>query len=211
MVNCNLEGENQIEYKHTFWEKFHTARGNLFWKFVDWLSFKNKKFAKIYDMTVGNEYRKERKNFNLSYAKRVLHIGCGSYPITAMVIAEMKDVNVVTIDEDMRAIKRAKKILDKKNLNGNVKAVLGNGTEYPLNDFDTIIISGCAVPKEKVFERVINDADSNSNIIVRSSFINIESIINRVNPKQEISIKKKIKNHIFPNSEWDSYFIEKKG
>lgn len=203
-------GEYPIEYKFTFWQRFHSARGNLFWKLVDWLSFKFKKLAKIYDMTVGNEYRKERKNFNLSHSKRVLHIGCGSYPITAMVMAEAGDVNVVTIDEDARAIKRAEKILKKNNLNGKIKADIGNGLEYPLKDFDTIIISGCAVPKAKIFERVVKEADSNSNIIIRSSFVDIESIIDNMNPRQDVSIEKKIKNHLFPRSDWESFFIVKK-
>jgi precorrin-6B methylase 2 len=202
-------GDYQIEYKHTFWERFHIARGNLFWKLIDWLSFHFNRLAKLYDMTVGNEYRKERNSFDISKAKRVLHIGCGSYPITAMVVAEKGDVKVTTIDDDAKAIKRANIVLDRKHLNGKVKAVFGNGTDYPLYDFDTIIISGCAVPKEEIFERVVKDANSNSNIIIRSSFTDVESIIKNMNPKHDVSIEKKIKNHLFPRSDWDSYYIKK--
>lgn len=190
-------------------ELFHIARSNQFWKMVDWLACKVNKLAKIYDMTVGNEYRKERKKFALSNAKRVLHIGCGSYPITAMILAEIDDISIVTIDNDTRAIKRANQVINRNNLNGKIKVEYGNGIEYPLDKFDTIIISGCSVPKIKVFERVLNDAKSKSNIIIRESITDIESIITKFNPVQDVKIVDKMENHLFPNSRWDSFHIVK--
>jgi precorrin-6B methylase 2 len=190
-------------------ERFHIKRINLFWKTVDWLACKVNKLAKIYDMTVGNEYRRERKKFALSNAKRVLHIGCGSYPITAMVLAEMDGVNVVTIDNDIRAVKRANQVINKNNLNGKIRAEHGNGIKYPLDEFDTIIVSGCSVPKIKVFERVLKDAKSKSNIIIRDSITDVEAIINNLNPYQDIKIVEKMENHLFPNSRWDSFHIIK--
>ncbi len=203
-------GDFEIKDKYTFIERFHIKRINLFWKIVDWLACKINYLAKIYDKTVGNEYRRERKNFVLSKAKKILHIGCGSYPITAMVLAELDNVDVVTIDNNSRAIKRANQVLKRKNLNGKIRAELGNGIKYPLDKFDTIIISGCSVPKIKVFERVLKDAKSNSNIILRSSIADAEGFIKNLNPPRGISIVKKMENHLFPYSKWGSFFIYKK-
>ena len=108
-------GDLDIKYNYTFIERFHIIRINLFWKIIDWLACKIEYLAKIYDKTVGNEYRRESKTFDLPNTKRILHIGCGSYPITAMVLAEMNNVNVVTIDNDIKAINRAKRVIKRKN------------------------------------------------------------------------------------------------
>ena len=191
-------------------ERFHIKRINLFWKIIDWLACKVNKLAKIYDMTVGNEYRKERKKFALSNAKRVLHIGCGSYPITAMVLAEMNDVNIVTIDNNARAIKLANKVIGRKNLDGKIRVEQGYGTRYPLDEFDTIIISGCSVPKIKVLEYVLKNAKLQSRIIVRDSFLDMESIINSLNMHHDITIVEKIENHPFSTIGWKSFYLVKK-
>ena len=75
--------------------------------------------------------------------------------------------------------------------------------------FDTIIISGCSVPKIKVFERVLKDAKPKSNIILRSSITDAEGFIKKLNPIENISIKKKMENHLFPYSKWGSYHFYK--
>jgi len=160
-------------------------------------------------MTVGNEYRRESKIFLLSKAKNILHIGCGSYPITAMVLAEIDAVKIVAIDNDARVVKRASKIINKYNLNGKVKVEKGNGIKYPLDEFDTIIISGCSVPKIKVIEHVLKDAKPQSRIVLRDSFINIKSIIEDLNPDYDIKLVNKIENHLFPISGWESYYLIK--
>ena len=181
----------------------------MFWKAVDILACKIKPIAKLYDKTVGKIYREEREQFDLSKSQKILHVGCGSYPITAMVLAEMDNVNVVTIDGDIKSLKRADKILNKKNLNGKIKAVYGDGTRYPLNEFDTIVISGCSVPKAKVMEHVFNNAKPQSKIIVRTSFIDVESIIKNLNHDIDVTIIDKKENYLSPTISWDSILIVK--
>ena len=152
----------------------------------------------------------ESKKFNLSNAKRVLHIGCGSYPITAMKLAEMGYDNIVTIDEDLKALKRANKVLDARNLNGRVKAKHGSGTSYPLEEFDTIIVSGCSVPKKQVLEHVFKNSKPKTRIIVRKTKMDVDSFINNLNPPQDISIIDKKENYLLPTIYWDSLLIIKK-
>jgi len=151
----------------------------------------------------------ESKHFNLSNAKRVLHIGCGSYPITAMKLAEMGYDNIVTIDHDVKALKRANKVLNKRNLNGRVKAKKGNGTTYPLGEFDTIIVSGCSVPKKQVLEHILKNSKPETRIIVRKTDFDVDSFIKNLNPQQNISIIDIKENYIVPTIYWDSVLIKK--
>ena len=99
---------------------------------------------------------------------------------------------------------------DKKTLNGKIRVEKGDGTKYPLDEFDTIIISGCSVPKIEVLEHVLKDAKPQSRIIIRDTFLDIESIIKNLNPHQDITIIEKMDNHPFPTTRWDSYYLIKK-
>ncbi|MCK5636819.1 MAG: class I SAM-dependent methyltransferase [Thermoplasmatales archaeon] len=204
-----LKGGTFIDYKNDSREEFNTKRANHFWKIVDILDCKIKPIAKLYEKTIGKKYMEESKHFNLSNAKRVLHIGCGSYPITAMKLAEMGYDNIVTIDQDAKALKRANKVLYKRNLNGRIKAEKGSGTTYPLGEFDTIIVSGCSVPKKQVLEHILKNSEPKTRIIVRKTELDVDSFIKNLNPPQDVSIIDKKENYIVPTIYWDSILIIK--
>jgi 2-polyprenyl-3-methyl-5-hydroxy-6-metoxy-1,4-benzoquinol methylase len=202
-------GEGDSNYTSTPKGIFNKKRTVLFWRFVDNLACKMVKLADLYERTIGVAYRKERETFGLSKAKNILHIGCGAYPITAMILAEMNDVKIVTIDNKPKAVKLANEVISKKKLDKKIKTEYGEGIKYPLDGFDTIIVSGCSLPKIKVLEHVFKNAKPQSRIILRESYLDIKSIIDGLNPKQDITIEKKIGNHPFPTCRWESYYLVK--
>ena len=203
-------GDFNFKYNLKIREIFGIKRSVLFWKYVDYIACKLDKIAKTYEDTVGREYKKEIENFDLKNDKKILHIGCGAYPITAMILASLENVKIVTIDSSRRSIKCANKVIKKNKLDNKIKAEYGDAIKYPLNGFDTIIISGCSVPKIQVFSHIIKNAKPNSKIIIRDTFLDIESILSKIAPDQEVIIAKKIKNHAFSNSNWTSYCLLKK-
>ncbi|MDH7506532.1 MAG: methyltransferase [Candidatus Thermoplasmatota archaeon] len=203
-------GDFNFKYDLKIREIFGIKRSVLFWKYIDFIACKMDKLAKLYENTVGKEYKKEIEKFNLKNDKKILHIGCGAYPISALMLASLDNVEIVAIDSNYKAIKLAHKIIQKKNLENKIKVEYGDGTNYPLDGFDTIIISGCSIPKIKVLNHIIKNAKSDSKIIIRESFLNIESIINNLATNQNLIIKEKIKNHAFTNSNWTSYCFLKK-
>jgi len=203
-------GDFDFKYSLSVRQIFGIKRSILFWKYVDYLACKMDKIAKIYENTVGREYKKEIENFNLKDNKKILHIGCGAYPITAMILASLDNVKIVTIDNNNKSLEYASKVIKKKNLDNKIKVEYGNALRYPLDGFDTIIISGCSVPKIQVFNHIIKNAKSNTKIIIRDTFLDIESIINKIASNQEVTIAKKIKNHAFSNSNWTSYCLLKR-
>lgn len=127
-----------------------------------------------------------------------------------MKLAEMGYDSIITIDEDLKALKRANKVIDAKNLNGIVQARYGSGTSYPLEEFDTIIVSGCSVPKKQVLEHIFKNSKPETKIIVRKTKVDVDSLINKLNPPQDISVIDTKKNYILPILYWDSLLIIKK-
>lgn len=184
-------------------------RTNTFWHCVDIVACKFKKFAEFYKKTVGREYRKEAIKFDLSKAKNILHVGCGSYPISAMTFADMNGAKIVTIDINQKSIKLANEILDKEDFNGRITADIGDGSKYPLEKFDTIVISSCSVPKNEVIEHVLKDAKPQSKIIIREAYSSVDALIDRINSHDDIKIMDEIVARPFPTSRWKSFCLMK--
>lgn len=173
------------------------------------LACRIKKVASLYEETVGMAYREEKEKFVISNSKKLLHIGGGDYPITAIILSEKNNMQITIIDNNSRAVKAANKVLQKKFLNGKIKADHGDGRNYSLDGFDTIVVSGCSVPKVKVLEHVLKDSKPKCKIIIRDSYLDIENIINNLDPKHNIKIIDKIKFYPIPTSFWYSYYLEK--
>ena len=92
-------------------EKLNMKRLNIFWNVVDRLSNKSNFIEGFYHKTVGREYRNEIDSFELTKSKKILHIGCGTYPITALILSELNGVKIVTIDHDAKSVETAQKII----------------------------------------------------------------------------------------------------
>jgi protein-L-isoaspartate O-methyltransferase len=146
-----------------------THKISQFWHYIEILAYKINLLAILYENSIGREYTKEAKKFNLSNAKNILHVGCGSYPISGIMLKKNKASKIVTIDTNTKSVRRAGKLLKKKKLNKSIKADIGDGRNYPLNKFDTIILSGCAFPKKEVVEYIIKNANHNCKIIIRDA------------------------------------------
>lgn len=191
-------------------DKLIKIRLNYFWHFIDFLSFYFSRCGQLYEKIIGKEYEIEIDKFNLENSKNILHIGCGAYPITALVLAKKTSANIVSIDKDPIAIKFAKKIISKKKLNKKIKINIGNGEKFPVKNYDTIILSSCSSPKKKILKHIFNNADLNTKIIVREIKRNISDINKIIESNKNIIYKDMIKNHSIPNFNWFSIYLIKK-
>jgi len=199
-----------IKYSTSDYEKINLKIINFLWYIVDRLSSISDFIAELYEKTVGNEYRNERDKFNLSKSKKILHIGCGPYPITALILSEINGVKIVAIDHNEKCVKITRKVLEQKNMNGKISAELGEGINYPLKGFDTIIASGCSLPKIQVIKHILQNSDKKSKIIIRESYYKDKIIKDVIKNYGDVELIKKINNHAFRTSNWESFYITKK-
>ncbi|UCB58366.1 MAG: methyltransferase domain-containing protein [Thermoplasmatales archaeon] len=204
-------GDNSKKYNYTLRDKFNIKKSNFFWKWVDILSFKLDKIEKIYIDHVSKEYIREFNMFDINDAKNILHIGCGSYPITAITLYRFNGGNIIGIDRSKKAVERAKNLIAEKQFNDRVKIMVGDGSEYSPEGFDTIIVSGCSIPKLKVLENLINKAEPKSRIIVRES-CNISNVVSKYlgEQKDKVKIDKHMINKINNKNSWESFLLIKK-
>ncbi len=210
MKNSIDLGENNNNYNYSVLDIYRIKKSNLLWYIIDILSCKFKRFASKYQETVSTEYKKESKLFNLKNVKNILHIGCGAYPISALVLHEVNGGKIVGIDNNLKFVKLAKDVINKKKLSDRITINHGDGINYPLDDFDTIIISGCSVPKIKILYRILKTAKPNTKIIVRELYCHNKPAEKLINSFKNIEIINKIDNHPCPTAGWESFYLIKK-
>jgi len=165
---------------------------NYFWEIVDTLSYKSEKAAELYEKSVGEKYKNEYETFGISKDNKVLHIGCGAYPLSEIALAKLLGAEVVGIDKKPNAVKLADDVISKKSLGEKVKIEHGNGTNYPVNGFDVIIVSGCSLPKGEILENVFKIAKKQSTIIVRELNVATDDVLECINSHRDIVVEKKI-------------------
>lgn len=191
-------------------DKFYRYKGNFFWYCVDLLSCKIDKIAKMYEKYIGSKYKKEIEAFGLKNHKNVLHIGSGSYPISALTLSKNNCVKITGIDRNAFSVNLARKIIEQKKLEEKIEIINSNGFSYPVDSFDLIIVSGCSVPKIPVLEHILKNAKKGSRIIIREGEHTIESARELIDKYPNISILKELKCYPAPTMEWTSFYLEKK-
>ena len=195
--------------KETDYGNITIRRFNFMWYLVDWISSHSNFASDLYEKTVGREYRKESEKLNLSSSKKVLHIGCGYYPMTAIILSEIKDLDITTIDHNKKSVEVAKKVIKNMKLDKKIFPKVGNGANYPLKGFDTIIISGCSFPKIKVVNHVLKNADKDCKIIIREGHYKKE-ILEIIESMEDLELIDNMHNKSSPGVEWDSLLVIKK-
>lgn len=184
---------------------------NIFWKVVDSLACKSSFISNKYEKIIGREYEIEYKQFKIPKYQKVLHIGCGAYPLTEITLSDLPGKKIVGIDKNPKAVVCANKLILKKGLESKIDIIHGNGIDFPIKGFDFIIISSCSHPKEKILENIFKNADKNCKIVFReidSAFFNIMDFIEKF---EYIKIVKKLrfKTRFLISVHWYSAYLTK--
>ncbi len=185
----------------------------MFWEIADTWSYKNNQIAQRYNNSIEKEYQKECKNYGLSSNSNVLHIGCGAYPLTDIVLSHYFVGTLLGIDKNPLAVQRAQEIVRQHNLQNRITIQHGNGTEFPVNNFDLILISSCSLPKVQILEHLLKNAKHQSTIVVREVSIATADVLNCITLHPEIEIIQKMHHTPFPfygPFGWDTFYLRKK-
>jgi 2-polyprenyl-3-methyl-5-hydroxy-6-metoxy-1,4-benzoquinol methylase len=186
---------------------------NWFWEIADNWSYTNEKIAEFYNKGIGMEYQKEYATCCISANANVLHIGCGAYPLTEIVLSQCTTGHVVGIDKNQKTVKRAQRLIQKKHLENHITINYGDGLNYPVDSFDAIIVSSCSLPKVKILQHLFLKAKPNSSIIVREVDIATDGIQQCIADHPDIESLQKIHHNPFPFFEpfgWTTFCLRKK-
>lgn len=134
---------------------------------------KNNSFTTIAGPGAKMAYERVSEIFNslvLDPGTRVVMVGCGQLPVTAIHFAEKSDVSeIICLDVVETSIAEAKKLIEHLGLK-NIKFVLQSGAEYDYGDCDVIYIANMVRPKSDAIRQIIRTAKNRPQLIVREPY-----------------------------------------
>jgi precorrin-6B methylase 2 len=193
----------------TLFEDMNRNKANIFWHLIDIFSGLISVIGLLYESHIGKEYEKEKNTFHLKNNQSILHIGCGAYPITAIIFSKYTNKKIVAIDKNPFVVRIANAVVKKKHLEDKIIIEHGEGSNYKIGNFDIIIVSSCSIPKEKVIENVVTNAKKPSTIIIRELFSEITHFKQILQSYSQVKKNGEIDCHVFPNLHWISFCFSK--
>lgn len=110
----------------------------------------------------------EIKGASLTEKDRILHIGCGSIPYTATIVARKVGARITAVDNDSMVVRNASHYLLNRGFGDLVKIEEGNGLDYPVSDFDVIIVALGVMPRDLILGQLYLQSKNGTRIICRS-------------------------------------------
>jgi protein-L-isoaspartate O-methyltransferase len=198
----------------TFKDNLMNSLTNLLWRGIDILAENFPIVAtRYYQKIIGSEYQREYQQFNILPTDTILHIGCGTYPLTEMVLrSTCNPKKIQGIDNRIRATNIAQKYIATQDNDQNITIDYGDGKQYDFHGFSTIIISSCATPKTPILQHLIKNASSQTKIILREVETAAPTIYSYLKQQKNIIIQDSLTHHPFPFVKpfgWISYLIIK--
>lgn len=186
---------------------------NCFWELADNWSYKNEKIATLYNRFIGKEYQKEYENCIIESNVNVLHIGCGAYPLTEIVLASCSTGHIVGIDKNQKTVAQARHIIKRNKLEDRITITHGDGLDFSVDGFDVIIVSSCSLPKVQILQHLFQKAKPQSTIVVREVDIAAKDILQCLDAQHDIELIKQVRHNPFPFFEpigWTTFCLKKK-
>jgi ubiquinone/menaquinone biosynthesis C-methylase UbiE len=105
----------------------------------------------------------------ISVEDKILHIGCGPVPATAIYIVKKTNADITAIDKNLKLIKKAQTLILKQKLSNKIHIIHANALNFPLEKFNLIIVSLGIEPYEKVLRYISQNMRDDARLIVRTS------------------------------------------
>ncbi len=120
-----------------------------------------------YNMFYRSMLARELKMADLQPGSKVLHIGCGPYPYTAIFLAR-KGYLVEGWDCNHGAVHKARRLVEKFKLNNKIKITLCDGNKIDSSDCDAVWLSLNICPKEKVINKAFQSLKEGGLLVYRN-------------------------------------------
>lgn len=120
---------------------------------------------------------KEIKAACIRCSDKVLCIGGGPCPLTAVYIHKLTGAHITVIDNDLDAVMTGNLFLRKLNVHPAITFIQSDGETFDLRRFSTVHVALHVTPREKVIKHIQNCAAPNTQIIVRGGLPGKKAIL----------------------------------
>jgi precorrin-6B methylase 2 len=132
----------------------------------------------------------------------VLVIGCGSLPVTPILIGSKTDANIIGIDYDKKAVDRAINFINKHYPRLKIKIEHADGISYPIEKYDVIFVLYGVKNQNEILKNISKKIGDNKHIILRTT----QDYLNKkYGGYEKLSEMFKIKDSLGSDSIYTSY------
>lgn len=124
-------------------------------------------FVNLYCSLFKHQLHLEIVHAQIDSTKRVLFIGGGPVPKSAIRITKETGAVVDVIDNWPEGITLAHKTIDRLGLQAKINILPGDGLSFPISAYKVIFIATHVIPFNEILTRMINDAEVGTYIIFR--------------------------------------------
>ncbi len=103
-----------------------------------------------------------------NFADKILCVGGGYFPCTAILFHKFSGAVVTVIDNDKAAVVAAQETVEAMGLSDYVHVKHSDGIEISAENFDIVHIAMQISPKEEVFKHIYATMETKSKILVRT-------------------------------------------
>lgn len=101
--------------------------------------------------------------------QKILFIGGGPFPISALIYWDDYGLQSTCIDEDPMACRRASNLINSLGLSDKIEILSGKGQSVDLELYDLVIVSLLALPKKEILKNIQQKIHANTQVICRTS------------------------------------------
>ncbi len=126
---------------------------------------KNKLFKVFATLYYTPMIKKEIRLAKVDHMSKVLFIGGGPLPMSALLLKRFTDAQITIVDCNSAVIKKAENVIKKSGV--IIQVIHAYGQEVEIKDYDTIIVAKQVVSQDCVLRHLINKANPKTKIILR--------------------------------------------
>lgn len=101
--------------------------------------------------------------------RRVLFIGSGPMPITALCLQHRLNAPVDCLERDPEAVAESSLVLDRLGYSASIQVLHGQGELVDVSEYDVILVALLAKPKRAILESIVHSSRDDVRIICRTS------------------------------------------
>jgi len=101
--------------------------------------------------------------------KRLLFIGSGPMPITALCLQHRLGTQIDCLERYPEAVSESQMVMKKLRMEGAINVFQGLGENHDMSKYDVILIALLAKPKEAILQNILQHCDDDVRIICRTS------------------------------------------
>lgn len=123
--------------------------------------------ASAYSSRYRSVVKKEVHLGGITATDRVLNIGCGGVPFTALLLTEMTGARVTALDHDPDAASRARELVERMGLAGMIDVKAADGCEVCAAPYTVALVALQAHPKGDILRNLLRTGREGFRVIFR--------------------------------------------